>query len=407
MSHDRKESKLDRKTSAFENGLIWFGASVSIAELLTGTSFAGMGFKAGIAAILTGHLIGCTLMFLAGIIGARTGESAMGTVRISFGKYGASFFALMNVLQLVGWTAVMTGQGADAAASAGGAGIFASAQFWTVVIGALILAAVLIGVTHIGKINIVVMALLFVLVVILSVVVFRDGNTSSQAGGNALSFGAAVELSAAMPVSWLPLISDYTRTAEKPLAATLTSVITYGLGSCWMFIIGMAAASVVPSGSIAEIMLKAGLGIAGLLIVILSTVTTTFLDAFSGGVSAAGIYDKINEKAAAAVVTVAGTLIALFVPDEFYEDFLYLISSVFVPMIAVLAADYFINKNDCSSSAVNWGNLAVWAAGFVIYRIFMKIDTPVGYTLPVVAIVIVMCVIVSAAVKGLNGRRKE
>lgn len=401
---------MERKTSVFENALIWFGASVSIAELLTGTSFAGLGFAKGIASILIGHVIGCVLMLLAGIIGGRTGQSAMGTARIAFGKYGASFFALMNVLQLVGWTAVMTGQGADAAASAGGSGIFASVSFWTVVIGILILAAVLIGVTHIGKLNVAVMALLFVLVVVLSVVVFKNGGSSIFSGktsGESMSFGAAVELAAAMPVSWLPLISDYTRTAEKPVAATVTSVLVYGAGSCWMFIIGMAAAMYVPSGSIAEIMLKAGLGLAGLLIVILSTVTTTFLDAFSGGVSAAGIYDKINEKAAAAVVTVAGTLIALFVPGEFYENFLYLISSVFVPMIAVLTAEYFINKRDSSEMAVNWADIAVWAAGFVIYRMFMKIDTPVGNTLPVVVIVMLMCVIVNAVVKGINGKSKR
>ena len=406
MSHDRKERKLEKKTSVFENGLIWFGASVSIAELLTGTSFAGMGAARGMAAIIIGHVIGCTLMFLAGIIGARTGSSAMGTVRISFGRYGASFFALMNVLQLVGWTAVMTGQGADAAASAGGPGVFESRSLWVIVIGVLILAAVLIGVTHIGKLNVVVMGLLFVLTVILSVVVFGGGASFSK-GSGALSFGAAVELAAAMPVSWLPLISDYTRTAERALPATLVSVITYGLGSCWMFIIGMAAAELVPSGSIAEIMLKAGLGAAGLLIVVLSTVTTTFLDAFSGGVSAAGIYDKINEKAAAAVVTAVGTLISLFVPDSFYENFLYLIGSVFVPMISVLAADYFINRNDSSARPVNWANFVIWAAGFIIYRIFMNIDTPVGSTLPVVVIVVIMCVIVNAAAKGINGKREK
>ena len=30
----------ERRTSVFENGLIWFGAAVSIAEILTGTYFA-------------------------------------------------------------------------------------------------------------------------------------------------------------------------------------------------------------------------------------------------------------------------------------------------------------------------------------------------------------------------------
>ena len=32
-----------KKTSTFQNGLIWFGAGVSLAEILTGTSFAPLG----------------------------------------------------------------------------------------------------------------------------------------------------------------------------------------------------------------------------------------------------------------------------------------------------------------------------------------------------------------------------
>ena len=45
-------------TSVFSNGLIWFGAGVSLAEILTGTYFAPLGFGKAMAAILLGHLIG-------------------------------------------------------------------------------------------------------------------------------------------------------------------------------------------------------------------------------------------------------------------------------------------------------------------------------------------------------------
>ena len=34
----------EKRTSVFENGLIWFGAGVSIAEIVTGTYFATLGF---------------------------------------------------------------------------------------------------------------------------------------------------------------------------------------------------------------------------------------------------------------------------------------------------------------------------------------------------------------------------
>jgi len=103
----------ERKTSVFSNGLLWFGAGISIAEILTGMLLAPLGFAKAFAAIILGHLIGGTVMYLAGLIGGRTGGSAMETVRISFGTQGAKLFAGLNVIQLVGWTAVMVASAAS------------------------------------------------------------------------------------------------------------------------------------------------------------------------------------------------------------------------------------------------------------------------------------------------------
>ena len=64
-------------TSVFSNSLIWFGAGVSIAEILTGTYFAPLGFGKAMAAILLGHLIGGLMMFAAGMIGGREKKSGI------------------------------------------------------------------------------------------------------------------------------------------------------------------------------------------------------------------------------------------------------------------------------------------------------------------------------------------
>ena len=224
----------NKKNFLLSNGTLWFGASVSIAEILTGTAIAPLGFAKGAAAIFIGHFIGCMLMYFAGRIGAETGLSAMETVKNSFGKYGALFFALINVLQLVGWTAVMTGEGAVAASEAG-KNISGNYMFWAAIIGALILIWILLGITHITKLNFVAVSALFVLAVLLSIKIFHAEVPVTSNAPSGISFGTAVELSAAMPLSWLPLISDYTRKAEKTSAVTSVSVIAYFAGSCWMF----------------------------------------------------------------------------------------------------------------------------------------------------------------------------
>jgi len=377
-----------KKTSTFQNGLIWFGAGVSIAEILTGTSFAPLGFSKGLAAILLGHLIGCVMLFLAGYIGAVTGKSAMETVKLSFGQKGGLLFAFLNVLQLLGWTAIMIYDGALAAG-----GIFSSGhQVWALVIGGLIIVWVLVGVTDLGWINKISMAALFILTVVLCGVIF-SGTPAGGDLGEAMTFGAAVELAVAMPLSWLPLISDYTREAEKPFAATMASTITYGLVSCWMYVIGMGAAIYTGEYDIAVIMVKAGLGIAALVILVLSTVTTTFLDAWSAGISAESLSGKLNGKWTAVAVTVVGTIGALLFPMDDITGFLYLIGSVFAPMIAIQIADNFLLHRDRFPSEFDVRNLVIWVIGFLLYRWLMGVDIVVGNTLPDMAVTIVLCVL--------------
>ena len=380
----------EKRTSVFENGLIWFGAAVSIAEILTGTYFAPLGFTKGILAILLGHIIGCVMLFFAGLIGGKVRGSAMETAKMSFGSKGALLFSVLNIIQLVGWTAIMIYDGALAAN-----GIFDIGNWiWCIVIGALIILWIMIGIKNLGKVNTVAMAALFILTIVLSFVIFGKG-TMQNSGGEGMTFGAAVELSVAMPLSWLPLISDYTREAEKPVKASAVSAITYGIVSLWMYVIGMGAAIFAGESDIAQIMVKAGIGIVGLLIIVFSTVTTTFLDAYSAGISSESLSSRINGKWVAVAVTVIGAAGAIFLPLTDITNFLYFIGSVFAPMIAIQIADFFILKQNKETSTFSIQNLIIWLVGFVIYRLLMHVDIVVGNTLPDMLITVAICVAVS------------
>lgn len=384
----------EKRTGIFDNALIWFGAGVSLAEILSGTYLAPLGFGKGLASILIGHIIGCFLLFLAGVMGGKRRMSAMETVQLSFGQKGAFLFAALNVMQLVGWTAIMIYDGALAANGALSCGHW----IWALVIGGLIILWILIGIQSLGKINVVAMSALFILTIILSVVIFRKGDLSAPAAGG-LSFGAAIELNVAMPLSWLPLISDYTREAEKPVKASAWSAVVYGLVSCWMYIIGMGAALFTGSGDIAEIMLKAGLGIAGLVIIVLSTVTTTFLDAYSAGISSELFSKKINGRVVAIAAAAVGTVAAIMFPMDDITGFLYLIGSVFAPMIAVMIADFFILKKSYEESIFCIRNIVIWFIGFLLYRKLMTVDLPLGSTVIDIAATLALCVAANLIIK--------
>ena len=325
---------------------------------------------------------------------------------MSFGNKGGLLFSVLNVIQLVGWTAIMIYDGSlsvNSILNMGDTGRWIAC----IVIGALIVLWILVGISNLGKLNTIAMAALFILTIVMCFFIFGNGNGMGASGDDSMSFGAAVELSVAMPLSWLPLISDYTREAEKPFKATLASTLVYGAVSCWMYIIGMSASILTGESDIAKIMLKSGLSIAGLVIVILSTVTTTFLDAYSAGISSESIFSKLKGKYVAVAVTIVGVIAAIVYPMDDITDFLYLIGSVFAPMIAIQIADFFILKRDRADKAVDICNIIVWLAGFAVYRFLMNVDIIVGNTLPDMVFTIILCVIVTKIADKITSKSKK
>lgn len=377
--------------SMFNFTTLWFGAAISVAEILAGGLLAPLGFKMGVLAILLGHLVGTTLLVLAGIIGTEERIPALVSTRISFGQYGSYLFSVLNVLQLLGWTAVMIIVGARSVNQITKTlWSFDHLTVWSLIIGTFIMIWVWLGKdSGWKKANHFAVILLFLLTVVLNITIFRNHELFTKPIVGDMAFGKALEFAVVMPLSWLPLISDYTRFAKTMRGGAGGSWLGYFFGSSWMFIIGLGAAIIASDADPTAMLLAANLGIVALGIIVLATVTTTFLDANSAGVTLLNIYPKLNEKIAALVMTGIGTGLAIIVNIEQYEYFLYAIGSVFAPLFAILLTDYFLlkNKKIQGELMVNWGTLALCALGTVLYYQFIKLDFVLGSTIPVMLII--------------------
>jgi putative hydroxymethylpyrimidine transporter CytX len=262
---------------------------------------------------------------------------------------------------------------------------------WCFLLGALNIIWIVAGIKNVSKINNIAVGALFILTALLGITVFQNQQVSISS--EIMSFGLALELSIAMPISWLPLISDYTKNTDKPARFTLVSTTSYFIGSSFMYVIGLGAAIYAGNSDVVQILMKAGFGFAAMVIVILSTVTTTYLDVFSAAESMHNIRKKWNAKWIGVAVCMIGTMIAVFTPIEQYENFLYLIGSVFVPMAAILITDYFILLNKVGNKYRSIVNSILWVVGFLIYRVFLGMDLLLGSTIPVVIVVMTLCII--------------
>ena len=385
---------MEKRTGLFSNGIIWFGVAISVSEIEAGIEIGAASAPGSLwLPLILGHVLGGILLFFVGLIGARVRLNAMETTSSTFGKYGSRFFAALNVFQLLAWVAVLNAQGASALA---GLNLPISFPLTCVILAVLIAIWVFVGLRRSANVTTVVMAALAILLAVLTVKLFGVGASGALTAGAAtsaalLGFWNIFEISIAMPISWLPVISDYTKDVENPVKATAVSAAAYTFASLWMYILGIEIAGIGAGNNIAQAILLAGLGIPGIIIVVLSTVTTNFLAANSAGESSKAIYGKINPKVAGVIVSLLSAALAISGIMEHYISFLYLIASVFAPMAAVLLVSFYFARSSKPTKSFWIWNLFAWLAGFAVYQVAERLDSvPLGPTL--------LAVIVSAAV---------
>jgi len=358
--------------------LLWLGAAISIAEIVTGTLLAPLGWQMGLLAIVVGHLIGCGLFLLpAAFLSARQQQTAIAVTKTVFGEWGVRLFSLLNALQLLGWTAVMI---VNAQLAMNGIAKhlfnFQSAILMAGIVAVLIVVWLLLDHQWLFRINNLVVILLAVGMVIMMGTIVAHGNVHAVSG-QAMSFGSAVELNVTMALSWLPLIGDYTRTATQPWRASLASVSGYFLGSVAMFAIGLFTVVLTGQADFTTALAQSNIGSLALLVIVFSTVTTTFMDAYSAATNLNNLFHRGHVNLWGVAVTVVGLGVALTVSMAYYQNFLYAIGAVFSPLFAILAVSVFGLKKRL---AVGW-NFAWWVVGVVGYSWLQKIDFIGGTTL--------------------------
>jgi NCS1 family nucleobase:cation symporter-1 len=408
--------KEERNLGGWDFFLLWAGAAISLAEIWAGSLVVPLGLGLGLWAILLGHLIGNTPFALGGLMGSRWGIPTMVSVRPSFGIRGSYFAAALNVIQLIGWTAVMLivcGQAADAISKFYG---FSNLSLWIILAGVITTLWAVVGHRFWKWLQRISVFVLLILCMVMTYIVFQEygwGLLSQIPRKRDFPFMVGMDLVIAMPISWLPLVSDYSRFATDAKRSFWGTWIGYFIISSWMYLIGLMATlatqSSDPSGVVMNLMLKFGWAIPALIIVLFSTFTTTFLDIYSTAISGLNIFPKLGERTGIWIGGILGIIVAIIFPALLdYEHFLLFIGAMFCPLFGIVLVDYFFIKRGVFGledlykrdgrywfwKGINPRAIIAWVIGFGIYLGFspmlmekvLQIKTafpwPIGSSLP-------------------------
>jgi len=392
-----------RRLRWFDIFVLWSSLGVGLLVLEAGALLVpGLSLSQAFLAIIIGTAIGTLLLALVGILGSDHGVPAMVLLRPVFGQQGSYLATIFNVVQLIGWTAFelwVIGLAADQVGQVLFG--FSNHYLWVAVFAVwctlLALGGPLVVVREwLEKFGI---WIVYGVTIWMTVYLFTRYDIIAlldRPGTGEMPFWLGVDLVAAMPISWLPLVADYNRFVRRSrdsfwgtyLGFTLTNVWFYTLGA--LFLVTANVSEPTPDHLIAAIMTMTG-GVVALAVILVDETDNAFADIYSAAISIQNIFPHIAQRLLIVIVGAVGFLFATFLTMSEYFNFLLLIGSLFVPLFGVVLADYFVVRRWVLKSTgfathehAGWriDGLAAWLVGILIYQIIAQLAPQIGASIP-------------------------
>jgi putative hydroxymethylpyrimidine transporter CytX len=367
-----------RNLTGWDAAALWGNLGVSLLGftgaifVLQPTGGAYMSLAAAFVALIVGTALGTLGVAAAGVPGSDTGAPSMVLLRGLFGTRPSYLPTALNVVQLVGWTTfelVTIGtalhQIADGVPKwvfvlAGGAvstGLALRPLGWIRVLRKYVTAAVVI-------------ALIYLLVQLL-----RHPLPSWTHGGWG-GFWIAVDSVIGVTVSWVPLVSDYSRHARSTGGTFAGTFVGYSITQIFCYVVGLIALVTVTHGDSDQIFgafMAIPVGTVAFGVLAVRELDQSFADTYSTAVSLQNYWPRADRRLLAVLIGTVATVCALALNIDDYQNFLTLIGSVFTPLLGVLIADYFlVSRRHWELGArvrPRWSTLAAWVIGFGAYQV--------------------------------------
>lgn len=388
--------------------VLWSSLGVGLLVLEAGALLVpGLSLGQALLAIVIGTLVGNLLLALTGVAGADHAIPTMVLLRPVLGTRGSFLPSLLNLAQLIGWTAFEFWVMALAAQRISQAVFGVSAYgVWLVVFAAwctlLALGGPLVVVRQwLEKFGV---WLVYGVTLWLTVYLFSHYDILAmlrQPGTGEMPFWLAVDLVVAMPISWMPLVADYNRFARRSGSAFWGTYLGYFVANVWfyalgaLFILALNVSEPTPDNLAAAIMTMTG-GLIALLVILVDETDNAFADIYSAAVTIQNMLPKVSQRLLVVIVAVVSLLLAAFIGIAQYFNFLLLIGSVFVPLFGIFAADYFLlraRRLDVEElyreegmywyrGGVNWVAVAAWVVGVIVYHVIARTLPNLGASIP-------------------------
>lgn len=334
----REEVRILRGIDFF---FLWFSLGVGLLVLQAGALLIpSLTIGQALLVSLAGSLVGSLLLALAGILGSKYGVPTMVSLRPIFGTYGSYLATFLNFLQLVGWTAFELKVMMDSASLIwGGEDLRA---LWLLFFSLVVLGLALGGPLTFVRKWIERFAVWLVMASTLWITYQALNRELSLTGTGEMPLTLALDLVIAMPISWMPLVSDYNRFSSSVRSGFLGTLVGYTVANTWFYFLGAVLAAISGQAFVSASILGLYLGGVALVAILVDETDNAYADVYSSAISLQNAFPRLRQWKIILVVMVISALLAYWVPLANYEWFLLMIGASFIPLFGVVISEFFL-----------------------------------------------------------------
>ncbi len=414
----------DRPFGWRDHASLWLSLGVGLLVMQVGSFLVpAMGTQAALLAIVAGSVLGAGLLAWTAKIGCDSGLASAGLMHATYGSAFARLPILLNIVQLVGWTtfelvvmrdgivAILRRAGIlpPAPPAAPDAALALTSPWsmpWQATVATLAFGLVLVALIN-GRMTTLVrrfMSRFGLPLVVLSLAWLTWqflGRAQAQGwdaiwnrpGTGGMSTLGALDLVIAMPISWLPLVADFSRHGRDGRGALAGTWLGYAIANAWCYALGVLVALTAPSTDLVTALLLAQGGLVALGLILIDELDNAYGDVYSGAVASHSLLPAGSVRRWGVAMAVLCTALALVLPMHGLEPFLLMLSSVFVPLYGTILGRLGGLRDVAArigTRAVDWSAVAIWVAGVALFHALPKLTPALGAALPTLALTFVL-----------------
>lgn len=385
-----------------DHASLWLSLGVGLLVMQIGAYLVpALGTQAAMVVIVVGSILGAGLLAWTAKIGCDSGLSSAGLMHATYGSSFARLPVLLNIAQLIGWTTfelVVMRDGTMAIARQSGA---LTASIWPV-LTTLLWGGVLIALLSGSMVKLVRKFIgRFGLPLVIASLVWLTwqflGRAHTQGwdafwnrpGSGGMSTLSALDLVIAMPVSWLPLVADFSRHGRDGKSALRGTWLGYAIANTWCYGLGVLIALTTPSTDLVTALLLAQGGLIALGLILIDEVDNAYGDLYAGSVAGHSLRPGWSLRQWGMALAVVCTGLALILPMHSLEPFLLMLSSVFVPLYGVILARLGGAMHIASmvdTRKIRLSAVVIWIGGIALYHLCARLAPEWGAALPTLAL---------------------